>query len=368
MIAAPPGNHRTCNRMTQSETPKYTVIAPVYCEEESLVELADRVAATFGEMGESGNFELLIVDDGSTDGTPGVIRELEAARNYVRSVTLRRNCGKSMALMAGFEHARGELVFTMDGDLQDNPEDMPALLEKLEEGFDLVTGWRQRRQDKTVRKLGSRLFNRTVARTTGLSLHDLNCGFKLYRREVVEALVVFGQYHRYIPLQAHLIGYRVAEAKIGNSARKYGKSKYRSFRYQGAFDLLSILFTYKYGLNPLHFFGVIGLILIVPSFAALVYLLVEHIIYWAGGDGVQLFTRPLLSLSLSVLILGILVFLTGFVCDFILHHQIRRNIGQIVDLNVASVTRAGRKSAAEAEADRQDLAKARLAVGAGREK
>ena len=114
-----------------------------------------------------------------------------------------------MALMSGFEHARGELVFTMDGDLQDNPEDMPALLEKLHKGFDLVTGWRQRRQDKFVRKIGSRLFNWVVARTTGLRLHDLNCGFKLYRRELIESLVVFGQYHRYIPLQAHLIGFRV---------------------------------------------------------------------------------------------------------------------------------------------------------------
>lgn len=341
--------------MTQAETLKYTVIAPVYCEEESLVELADRVVATFAEMGESDSFELLLVDDGSTDGTARVIHQLEEARPYIRSVTLRRNCGKSMALMAGFEHAAGSFVFTMDGDLQDNPEDMPALLNKLGEGFDMVTGWRQRRQDQIVRRLGSRLFNWVVARTTGLRLHDLNCGFKLYRQEVIKSLVVFGQYHRYIPLQAHLIGYRVSEAKIGNSARKYGKSKYRAFRYQGAFDLLSILFTYKYGLNPLHFFGVIGLMMILPSFAALLYLLVEHIIFWTGiGGGVPLFPRPLLSLSLSVLLMGIFIFLTGFVCDFILHHQIRRNIGQIVDLNVASVTRVEQQLEVDAAVDRQE--------------
>ncbi|MBT3628397.1 MAG: glycosyltransferase family 2 protein [Rhodospirillaceae bacterium] len=345
--------------MTQPQTVKFTVIAPVFCEEESLGELADRVAATFATMGEADSFELLIVDDGSTDGTAAVIGALESERPYVRSVTLRRNCGKSMALMAGFENAAGELIFTMDGDLQDNPEDMPELLKKLEEGFDMVNGWRQRRQDQSVRKLGSRLFNFAVVRTTGLKLHDLNCGFKLYRREVVEALCVYGQYHRYIPLQAHLMGFRVSEAKIGNSARKYGKSKYRSFRYQGLFDLLSILFTYKYGLNPLHFFGVIGLILILPSFGAIAYMLVEHILYWFGlSEGQQLLNRPLLSLSLSVLLIGIIIFLTGFVCDFILHHQIRRNIRQIVGLNVASVTENGQA----------DLQKAQRAVASGKDK
>ena len=338
---------------------KYTVIAPVYCEEESLAELADRVAATFAKMGEEGAFELLIVDDGSTDGTADVIRQLKSGRPYLRAVTLRRNCGKSMALMAGFENAEGELIFTMDGDLQDNPEDMPRLLKKLDEGFDMVSGWRLRRQDQIIRKLGSRLFNRAVVWTTGLKLHDLNCGFKLYRKEVVKVLCVFGQYHRYIPLQAHLTGFRVSEVKIGNSRRKYGKSKYRSFRYQGLFDLLSILFTYKYGLNPLHFFGVIGLILILPGLAGLAYLVVEHILYWADmREGQQLLNRPLLSLSLSVLIMGIIIFLTGFVCDFILHHQIRRNIRHIVDLNVASVT----------EVDREELNKARIAAGSGREK
>ena len=155
------------------------------------------------------------------------------------------------------------------------------------------------------------------------------------------------------------MGFRVSEAKIGNSARKYGKSKYRSFRYQGLFDLLSILFTYKYGLNPLHFFGVIGLIMILPSMGALAYLFYEHILYWLGHpSGQQLLNRPLLSLSLSVLLIGIIIFLTGFVCDFILHHQIRRNIRQIVGLNVASVTENGQA----------DLQKARRAVASGKNK
>ena len=155
---------------------------------------------------------------------------------------------------------------------------------------------------------------------------------------MVKALCVYGQYHRYIPLQAHLMGFRVSEEKIGNTQRKHGKSKYKAFRYQGLFDLLSILFTYKYGLNPLHFFGVIGLMLIIPSFGVIAYLLIEHILFYLS-EGQQLLSRPLLSLSLSVLIMGVIIFLTGFVCDFILHHQIRRSIGQIVELNIASVTK-----------------------------
>ncbi len=328
--------------MTNSQQLTYSVIVPVFCEQDSLVELANRVAETFNGMGESKSFELLIVNDGSTDQTAKIISELEQERDYVRSVTLRRNCGKSMALMAGFENAEGELIFTMDGDLQDNPEDMPNLLRKLSDGFDMVSGWRQNRQDQSIRKIGSKLFNVAVMKTTGLKLHDLNCGFKLYRQEMVKALCVYGQYHRYIPLQAHLMGFRVSEEKVGNTQRKHGKSKYKAFRYQGLFDLLSILFTYKYGLNPLHFFGVIGLILIIPSFGVIAYLLIEHILFYLS-EGQQLLNRPLLSLSLSVLIMGVIIFLTGFVCDFILHHQIRRSISEIVDLNISSITKLPRK-------------------------
>ena len=228
--------------------PEYTVVIPAFNESESLPELVRRVDAAFRQgFDEPKLYEIIVVDDGSTDDTRDVLARLREEHTCLRAVILRRNAGKSMALMTGFLKSRGARVVTMDADLQDNPEDMPNLLRKLNEGFDLVSGWRQNRQDKSFRKIGSKIFNSAVAKTTGLKLHDLNCGFKLYRQEMVKALCVYGQYHRYIPLQAHLMGFRVSEEKIGNTQRKHGKSKYKAFRYQGLFDLLSILFTYKYG-------------------------------------------------------------------------------------------------------------------------
>lgn len=315
---------------------RFSVVVPVYCEAESLVELSDRVAAVFQTMDAGKEFEIVFVDDGSTDATPSILRALERERGYVRVLTHRRNFGKSLALMAGFRAARGRVVITMDGDLQDNPEDIPLLVAKMDEGYDLVSGWRRARHDGVIRKYGSRLFNGTVARATGLHLHDINCGFKAYSAEAAGALCVYGQHHRYIPLQAHLLGFRVTEAPVNNSERKYGTSKYRAFRYQGLFDLMSILFIYRFGLNPLHFFGVAGFLLMAPAVLVLAYLVGLHALSWIGlGDSFQLVNRPLFSLALTTLLLGMIVFLTGFVCDFILHHQIRSNMDAILKLNTS---------------------------------
>jgi len=324
--------------MTSAKPITHSVVVPVYCEAASLGELTDRIGATFVGMGRGDDFEVLFVDDGSVDSTPDVIRGLMREKPYVRSVTLRRNFGKSIALMAGFENSRGSIVVTLDGDLQDNPEDIPILLKKLDEGFDVVTGWRLARNDGFIRRFGSRLFNTTVARLTGLELHDFNCGFKAYRAAACATLRIYGQYHRYIPLQAHMLGFKVAEVRVENSERKHGLSKYRALRYEGLFDLFSLLFVHKYGLNPLHFFGTISLLLIFPSLFILAFLIGKHMLYWMGfSEEFMLLSRPLFSLSLNTLLLGAIIFFTGFVCDFVLHHHVRKNIGDIVDSCVAAV-------------------------------
>lgn len=339
--------------MPHSGLVEYTVVVPVYCEAESIVELADRVGQTFAAIGKSNAVEILYVDDGSTDTTPDVLAELSACREAVRYVRLRRNCGKSLALMAGFRAARGEIVITMDGDLQDNPEDIPALLAKLDEGYDVVSGWRVRRQDQSLRKLGSRLYNNTVRRATGLDLHDMNCGFKAYRRRAIEVLCVYGQYHRYIPLQAHLAGFRVGETPVGNSERKYGASKFPTFRYQGLFDLLSMLFTHKYALSPLHFFGVASVLVLVPSTLMLAWFVLQQVLFWAGfGEEHLVANRPLLGFALTAFLLGVFIFFTGFVCDFILHHLIRSRIDNVLGL----VTETSGEHPTDA-ATAQDLAK-----------
>lgn len=328
--------------MTVSGDVAYSVVVPVFCESESLVELADRVAAVFSELGRDESFEIVFVDDGSTDETPTVIEMLCQRSDHIRAVTLRRNCGKSTALMMGFAYAVGDFVITMDGDLQDNPEDIPKLLEKLDEGYDLVSGWRHDRKDSRVRKLGSRLFNGVVGRYTRLRLHDFNCGFKVYRRRVATSLCLYSQYHRYTPLLAHRLGFKVAEVKIDNSERRYGISKYRTFRYQSIFDLLSIVFVYRYGTSPLHFFGILSAIFVIPSFSFLLYSAVRQVLWLLGfGDEFMLQLDPMLGLSLAALVLGAIVFLVGFMCDFILHHQFRANMGWLVALHVDRVTEQG---------------------------
>lgn len=321
--------------MAEAESVRFSVVVPAFNEAESLPELVDRIATTFVGIGAGDAFEILISDDGSTDDTPDVISGLMSGRAYVRSVRLRRKCGKSLALMAGFRFSRGDVVISIDADLQDCPEDIPALLEKIEEGYDLANGWRQGRQDSFVRRIGSRIFNWAVGRTTGLRLHDHNCGLKAYRRKVVSTVSIYGQYHRYTPVLAHIAGFNVVEVPVDNSARKYGKSKYRAFRFQGLFDLLSILFIHKYETSPLHFFGVLSLVFVVPSFLMLFYWSMRHLLFLIGlGDEFIFLPRPLFTAMLTAFLLGIFIFLAGFICDFILHHQIRSNMGKILDFNI----------------------------------
>ncbi len=311
---------------------EYSVVVPIYNEAGSIVELTNRVYKVFESMGKGANFEILFVDDGSTDSSMEILKKLCNERIYVKSIILRKNIGKSFALTAGFMYVKGDYVVTIDGDLQDRPEDIPKMIAKLDEGYDLVSGWRQRRQDSRIRICGSWLFNGVVGYLGKISLHDFNCGFKAYRSKVIKKMVIYGQYHRFIPLLASLMGFKVAEISVTNDIRKYGVSKYRTFRYQGFFDLLSILFTFKYRFSPLYFFGGIGSVLIVPSSITILYLIFRHILFVIGvGDNYISKITLLLPLSTTLFLIGGSIFLTGFLCDFILSHQSSKNFYSSID-------------------------------------
>lgn len=313
---------------------RFSVVVPCFNEAGSIGELASRLRSVFESAFPADRFEIVFVNDGSTDNTERTIIALAAVEPSVGVISLRRNCGKSLALMAGFKAAQGEYIVTMDGDLQDRPEDIPGLVAKIEQGFDVVSGWRQQRQDTQSRSVGSRVFNAALRVASGLHLHDFNCGFKIYRREVLNKIVVFGQYHRFIPLIAYLAGFRVGEAPVGNDARKHGASKFVTFRYQGLFDLLSILFTHRFGLSPLHFFGTVSAFLIIPSGLLIGFFFISQIFYLLGaGEQFMVVTRPLLLLSLFSFLSGILVLLSGFICDFVLHHQIGDQIDSIIEIS-----------------------------------
>ncbi len=302
-------------------------MVPVYNESQSLVELSDRVFNVFRSMGEENKFELIFVNDGSTDDTGGILRKLCADKQHIRSIFLRKNFGKTTALTAGFIHAKGDLIITIDGDLQDVPEDIPKMIKKINDGYDMVSGWKQGRQDSIIRIWGSWLFNIVVSFIGGIRMHDFNCGFKIYRASVINNITVYGQHHRFIPLIAHFLGFKVTELRIAHKKRAHGKSKFHAFRYLGFFDLLSIAFTYKYQFSPLYFFGMLGLLLTAPSFAVICFLTVKHILFVLGmGDNYMAKITLLLPLSTTVCLVGVNIFLAGFVCDFILCHRSKNSI------------------------------------------
>ena len=315
---------------------EYSLIIPVYNETESILALCERIFAVLNDMRLS-DFEILFVDDGSTDGSRNVLRKLSRQHENIKGIFLRQNFGKSHALVVGFNHARGKHIITMDADLQDRPEEMPKLIKKIHEGYDLVIGHKQNRKDSKIRVWGSWLFNKTVSYFGGLKLNDFNCGYKICKAEVFKSIAVFGQYHRFIPLLAHYSGYKVAEVPIKHAKRRYGISKYPTFRYQGVFDLLSILFTYKYKFSPLYFFGVLGGFFFIPSFIILFYLAFRHTLFILGlGENYISEITLLLPLATTVCILGVNIFLTGFVCDFILCHR-ADEINKSIELTVEEI-------------------------------
>jgi len=288
-----------------------SIIVPLYNEEESLAELYRQIAEVL-EPRELA-FEVLFVDDGSSDSSVKVVQSLSEKHSSVKLISFGRNYGKSAALAVGIEAALGDIIITMDADLQDDPAAIPSMLDKLNDGWDLVSGWKQKRLDPVFTKnIPSKLFNFVVSKMSGVTLHDFNCGFKAYRRDAAKSLEIYGERHRFLPVLAHWNGYRVTEAPVPHRARQFGVSKFGISRFfNGFFDLATLLFLRKYMRSPLHFFGLIGISLMLIGFT---------ISGWFGIDWVisgELHIRPLMLLAVTSMILGMQFFSIGLLGEML---------------------------------------------------
>ncbi len=294
----------------EPEIRSISVVVPLLNEAESLPQLYHELVETLDQIALP--FELIFVDDGSTDGSGRLLRALFAEDDRVQVIQFRRNFGKSSALMAGFDAASGDVVITLDADLQDMPAEIPRLLAELQDGADLASGWKYPRHDPLSKRLPSAFFNSVVRLTTGVRLHDFNCGFKAYRSEVLAEIHLYGELHRYIPVLAHFRGFRVTETKVQHRARRFGRSKFGASRFtRGFFDLITVLFLTQYTRRPLHFFGWIGLTTLVAGFAINAYLAV----LWFLGQGIG--TRPLLTFGVLLMIIGAQFGLFGLLAEMI---------------------------------------------------
>ncbi len=305
-------------RLADEGTPEVSVVVPVFDEEESVEELARRVAGVLDDIGR--DFELIFVDDGSKDATAERVHAAHRSDSRVKFVGLRRNFGKAAALSAGFEAARGALVVTMDGDLQDEPGEIPRFLANLEDGgVDLVSGWKKQRKDPASKRWPSKVFNWVTRRLAQVDLHDFNCGFKAYRREVLDQIALYGELHRYIPVLASRKGFRVGELAVEHHPRVHGASKYGWDRYyKGMLDLMTVLFLTRYTRRPLHLFGAIGLGCVGVGFVINTYLAIR----WSLGE--TLSNRPLLLLGILLMLVGIQVLTTGLIGEMITFKNFRR--------------------------------------------
>ena len=277
---------------------KLSIVIPAYNEAESLPALAREIREVCGREGFE--YEVIIIDDGSTDRTFTVIQTLAAEDVRLTGVRFRRNCGKAAALSEGFRRSRGQYVVTLDADLQDNPAEIPDLLKMLDDGADLVSGWKRKRHDPLHKTIPSKLFNAVTGKVAGLSLHDFNCGLKAYRSEVVKSLTLYGELHRYIPVLAHWNGFKVKEKAVEHRARRFGQSKYGWARLNnGLFDLITLVFLHRYTSRPLHLFGFVGLMFSLTGFLVLSGFGVA----WAMTGEVHV--RPLMLAGVASVILGI---------------------------------------------------------------
>ncbi len=290
--------------------PEISVVLPVLDERDNLEQLHKELTSVLGGLGR--DYELVFVDDGSTDGSTELCRELVTRDPRVVLVELRRRFGKATALQAGFGNARGDIIITMDADLQDDPKEIPRFLQGFEQGYDLMCGWKEDRQDSLSKTLPSRFFNYVTSRTSGLKLKDFNCGFKAYRREVVEGLHLYGELYRYIPVLVHSKGFKVGELAVSHRPRRFGVSKYGIERFlRGPFDLFTILFLSSFGRRPLHLFGVIGVGIGLAGFIIDTYLAISWLMGQWIGD------RPLLMMGTLMIIVGIQILIFGLLGEMI---------------------------------------------------
>ncbi|WP_165225689.1 glycosyltransferase family 2 protein [Aquisphaera insulae] len=295
-----------------------SVVIPVYNEEGSLSELHRQLASVLAD-GRLGPHELVFVDDGSTDGSWRTISEISRADHRIRAIRFRRNFGKAAALTAGFQAAQGSRVFTMDADLQDDPAEIPRFLAKLDEGFDVVSGWKKVRHDPWHKVIPSRIFNAMVSRMTGCRLHDHNCGFKAYRAEVLREVGIYGELHRFVPVLAHARGFRVSEIVVTHRARRHGRSKYGFSRFmKGFLDLLTVRFLTGFRQRPLHILGGAGLAL--TSVGVLVLLYMAGL--WVAGER-PIGNRPPLLYALAFLIVGVQLLGVGILAEMVTSYNIR---------------------------------------------
>ncbi|HOT95940.1 MAG TPA: glycosyltransferase family 2 protein [bacterium] len=289
----------------------FSLVIPCFNEAESLPELYRQITAVMARMQKG--YEIIFVDDGSTDESAQVIEALNRSDDRVKLIQFSRNYGKSAALAAGFRAVSGRYVVTMDSDLQDDPEEIPRLLEKLESGFDLVSGWKKVRHDPLTKRLASKVYNYFTSIFSGIRLHDFNCGLKIYRREVIASMRVYGELHRYLPVIAFRNGFRVTELPVRHHARQYGVSKFGMARFaRGAFDLMTISFLTRYKMRPLHLFGVIGFICFLGGFFISLLLAYERLF-----ENKYLSNRPLLFLGVLLIIVGVQFFSIGLLGEMI---------------------------------------------------
>jgi glycosyltransferase involved in cell wall biosynthesis len=299
-----------------------SIVVPVYNEEESLPELTRWIAAVAEKA--SLSYEIIFVDDGSSDSSWQVIEGLQREYNTVRGIKFRRNYGKSAALHLGFGASQGEVVITMDADLQDSPDEIPELYRMIkEEKYDVVSGWKKIRHDPIGKRLPSKFFNWTTRRISKIKLHDFNCGLKAYHRDVVKTIEIYGEMHRYIPVIAKWAGFgRITEKVVQHRARKYGKSKFGAGRLiKGFLDLITLTFVSRFAKRPMHFFGVIGTLLFVVGFLIAAYLLVAKFVWLEY----RMTERPLFYFGLLAMMMGTQVFVAGFVAEMISRTSPRRN-------------------------------------------
>ena len=305
-----------------------SVIVPAYNERESLPELTSWIRRVMDANGFS--FEVIIVDDGSDDGSWDCVTALAAADSAIHGIRFRRNYGKSAALYCGFERATGDVVITMDADLQDSPDEIPELYRMVkEDDYDVVSGWKQHRKDnKLTKNLPSKLYNATARKITGIKLHDMNCGLKAYRKDVVKSIEVYGEMHRYIPYLAKNAGFsKIGEKPVHHEKRKYGKSKFGMERFiNGFLDLQSLWFLSTFGKKPMHFFGYSGLLMFFVGFVMTVWIIVAKLVHQAQGVRFRAVTdQPLFYLALLAVVLGVMLFLAGFIGEMVARSSSERN-------------------------------------------